>query len=132
MQPQPRVSKMRCVKSANPVLALRLATAAMVVVCIAATMARAQQPPSTVPPQLPSDASPTPAPPASRYSSDEIIDAGHHFFGGISKGIALIVEKAANQWGQPNGYVLGEEAGAPLSAACDTATAGSTPKMPAT
>ncbi len=43
--------------------------------------------------------------------SDEIIDAGHHFFGGISKGIALIVEKAANQWGQPNGYILGEEAG---------------------
>ena len=39
------------------------------------------------------------------------IDAGHHFFGGISKGIAFIVEKAATQWGQPNGYILGEEAG---------------------
>jgi Envelope integrity protein A len=46
-----------------------------------------------------------------RYSTDEIIDTGHHFFGGISKGIALVVEKAANQWGQPNGYILGEEAG---------------------
>jgi len=103
---------MRCVKSSNPVLAFGLATAALVVVCVAATMARAQQQPSsTVPPQLPSDASPAPAPPASRYSSDEIIDAGHHFFGGISKGVALIVEKAANQWGQPNGYILGEEAG---------------------
>jgi hypothetical protein len=74
-------------------------------------MARAQQPSPAVPPQLPSDASPASAPPASRYSSDEIIDAGHHFFGGISKGIALVVEKAANQWGQPNGYILGEEAG---------------------
>src|SRR5262245_3211588 len=103
---------MRCVKSSNPVLALRLATAALVVVCVAATMARAQQQPSsTIPPQLPSDASPGPAPPASRYSSGEIIDAGHHFFGGISKGVALIVEKAADQWGQPDGYILGEEAG---------------------
>jgi hypothetical protein len=98
---------MRCVKSSNPVLVLRFAMAAMVVVCVAATIARAQQPSPTVP----SDASPVPALPASRYSSDEIIDAGHHFFGGISKGIALIVEKAANQWGQPNGYILGEEAG---------------------
>ena len=53
----------------------------------------------------------SPAPPAARYSSDEIIDAGHHFFGGVSKGIASIVEKAADQWGQPNGYILGEEAG---------------------
>ena len=49
--------------------------------------------------------------PPYRYSSSEIIDAGHHFFGGISKGIASIVEKAADQWGQPNGYILGEEAG---------------------
>jgi hypothetical protein len=102
---------MRCVKSSNPVLAFRLATAAMVVVCVAATMARAQQPSPTVPARLPSDASTAPAPLASRYSSDEIIDAGHHFFGGISKGIALIVEQAANQWGQPSGYILGEEAG---------------------
>jgi hypothetical protein len=102
---------MRCVKSSTPVVALRLATAAIVVVCVAVTMARAQQPSPAVPPQLPSDASTVPAPPASRYSSDEIIDAGHHFFGGISKGIASVVEKAANQWGQPNGYILGEEAG---------------------
>ena len=102
---------MRCVKFSNPVLALRLATAAIIVVCVAATMAQAQQPPPPVPPQLPSDTSPAPAPPASRYSTDEIIDTGHHFFGGISKGIASVVEKAANQWGQPNGYILGEEAG---------------------
>jgi hypothetical protein len=52
-----------------------------------------------------------PPPPAARYSSDEIIDAGHHFFSGVSKGIASVVEKAADQWGQPNGYILGEEAG---------------------
>ena len=51
------------------------------------------------------------AAPPHQYASGEIVDAGHHFFGGISKGVASIVEKAANQWGQPNGYILGEEAG---------------------
>ena len=39
-----------------------------------------------------------------------MIDAGHHFFGGISRGLASIIEKAVSQWGLPNGYILGEEA----------------------
>jgi len=101
------------VKTSMPDLVLRLAAAAIVLVGFAATPAGAQQPSPAVPPQLPADASPalTQPPPAARYSSDEIIDAGHHFFGGVSKGIASIVEKAADQWGQPNGYILGEEAG---------------------
>ena len=100
-------------KVATPVLAFNLAMAAVVVVCFAATMAQAQQTSRAGPPLLPSDAPPasSPPPPAAAYSSDEIIDAGHHFFGGISKGIASIVEKAADHWGQPNGYILGEEAG---------------------
>ena len=52
-----------------------------------------------------------PQPPrANQYSSNEVVDAGHHFFGGISRGLASIVEKAVSQWGLPNGYVLGEEA----------------------
>src|SRR5262245_58363817 len=102
---------MRHMKASTLVLAFNLAMAAMVVICFAATMAQAQQTSRAGPPLLPSDASPGPAPPVSRYSSDEIIDAGHHFFGGISKGIALIVEKAVDQWGQPSGYILGEEAG---------------------
>jgi hypothetical protein len=46
-----------------------------------------------------------------RYASSEIVDAGHHFFGDVSKGLASIVERAVGQWGQPNGYILGEEAG---------------------
>ncbi len=50
-------------------------------------------------------------PAANEYSSNEIIDAGHRFFGGVSRGLAQIVEKAASNWGLPNGYVLGEEAG---------------------
>jgi hypothetical protein len=92
---------MRCVKTSTPDLAFRLAVAAILLAGFAAAPAGAQ------------NASPalTQPPPANRYSSDEIIDAGHHFFGGASKGIASIVEKAADQWGQPNGYILSEEAG---------------------
>jgi hypothetical protein len=54
---------------------------------------------------------PANAPQSQQYSSNEIIDAGHRFFGGISRGLAQIVEKAGSQWGLPNGYVLGQEAG---------------------
>ena len=50
-------------------------------------------------------------PPANQYSPNELVDAGHHFFGGVSRGLATIVEKAVSEWGQPNGYILGEEAG---------------------
>jgi len=46
----------------------------------------------------------------SQYSSNEILDAGHRFFGGVSRGLAQVVEKAFSQWGLPNGYILGEEA----------------------
>jgi hypothetical protein len=46
-----------------------------------------------------------------RYSSNEILDAGHRFFGGISRGLASVVERAFATWGQPNGYVLGQEGG---------------------
>jgi hypothetical protein len=46
-----------------------------------------------------------------RYSSNELINAGHTFFGTISQGLAGVIEKAVSNWGQPNGYILGEEAG---------------------
>jgi hypothetical protein len=45
------------------------------------------------------------------YSKNEIIDAGHHFFGGISQGLADVVEYAFQRQGRPNGYILGEDAG---------------------
>jgi hypothetical protein len=66
------------------------------------------------PPQAPQTQSPqyqTPQPQGPQYSSNEIIDAGHRFFGTISRGLAQIVEKAGSQFGLPNGYVLGQEAG---------------------
>jgi hypothetical protein len=108
---------MRCVKTSTQGqdLALRLAAIAMLLAGLATAPAGAQQAAdasSAVPPQLPADTSPVlPQPPrANQYSSNEVVDAGHHFFGGISRGLASIVEKAVSQWGLPNGYILGEEA----------------------
>src|ERR1700733_10395817 len=54
-------------------------------------------------------AQPQSAPPG--YLPGELIDTGHKFFGTVSRGLANVIEKAVGQWGQPNGYVLGEEAG---------------------
>ena len=68
-------------------------------------------------------------PPTNQFSSDEIVDAGHHFFNGVSRGLASIVEKAASQWGQPNGYILGEEAGGAFIGGCATEMAPCTQRM---
>lgn len=48
-------------------------------------------------------------PPGGSYSQQEILDAGHRFFGEVSGGLASVIEKAVGQYGQPNGYILGEE-----------------------
>jgi hypothetical protein len=56
-------------------------------------------------------AQPAPQPAGSTYSSNEVVDAGHRFFGTVSRGLAQIVEKAGSQFGLPNGYVLGQEGG---------------------
>ena len=55
-------------------------------------------------------ATPQPAEP-NRFSPGELVDTGHKFFGGVSRGLAQIIERAVSQWGLPNGYVLGQEAG---------------------
>jgi hypothetical protein len=59
----------------------------------------------------PSAAQSTPEPANSNYAPGEILDAGNHFFGGVSRGLAQIIERAVSQWGLPNGYILGQEAG---------------------
>jgi hypothetical protein len=43
------------------------------------------------------------------YNTDELANAGHRFFGNVSRGLASVIEKAVSQWGLPNGYILGEE-----------------------
>ena len=45
------------------------------------------------------------------YSPEEILSAGHGFFGRVSTGLARVVEHAFSTSGRPNGYILGEEAG---------------------
>ena len=44
------------------------------------------------------------------YQSNELVDNGHRFFGSVSRGLALTIEEAVRRWGEPNGYVLGQEA----------------------
>lgn len=95
---------------------VRLAAATLLFAGAIAASAIAQPapPPGAVPPGPPPAATPYPQPVPDRgdqFSADELIDAGHRFFGGLSRSLALIVQKAGSQWGQPNGYILGEEAG---------------------
>jgi hypothetical protein len=59
----------------------------------------------------PASAQPQQPPPDGTYGPGELVNAGHQFFGTVSRGLAQIVEKAISNWGQPNGYVLGQEAG---------------------
>jgi hypothetical protein len=48
------------------------------------------------------------------YNDNELIDNGHRFFGSLSRGLAEAVQSATKRWGQPNAYVLGQEAGGAL------------------
>jgi hypothetical protein len=71
-------------------------------------------PPAYPPPAYPPPnyaPAPPPPPPQQNYQSDELIAEGHRFFGTVSRGLAQVIETAVGRWGQPNGYVLGEEAG---------------------
>lgn len=86
---------------------IRLLAAAVCLACVCSQPALAQQP-QPVPPPAPQQ-QPQPAQP--QYSTNEILDNGHRFFGTVSRGLAQVVEKAFSEFGQPNGYILGEEAG---------------------
>jgi hypothetical protein len=54
-----------------------------------------------------------PAPAAAQdrdtFSTEEIVGKGHKFFGTTSRELATLVEHAGSRWGQPNGYILGQE-----------------------
>jgi hypothetical protein len=93
------------------IISLRVAAIASVMAAVACTPVMAQTT-GTIPPQSPPpEVTPSSPPPtANQFSSNELINAGNHFFGSVSHGLATIVEKAVSQWGLPNGYVLGQEA----------------------
>ncbi|MCA1970096.1 unnamed protein product [Ciceribacter sp. T2.26MG-112.2] len=52
---------------------------------------------------------PTPARAQGEYTAQEIVDAGHGFFGSTSGALASVIEKAFQNYGLPNGYILGQE-----------------------
>ncbi len=91
--------------------------AALVAIAVTATPAAAQaqtgtgnypSPPVTATPNYDTGAPQQ----GDSFSSDEIVQAGHEFFGNASQNMALAIEQAFQRYGQPNGYVLGEEASA--------------------
>ncbi len=45
-----------------------------------------------------------------KFETRELVESGHQFFGTISRGLAQAVEAAGRRWGQPNAYILGQEA----------------------
>jgi hypothetical protein len=75
---------------------LRLAALTLCLVAFGADLAFAQNPP----PRQQS---------GNTFSPDELVREGHEFFGSVSRGLAQVVEKAVSNWGQPNGYILGQE-----------------------
>jgi hypothetical protein len=93
------------------IASLRDAAIASVVAVVASTSVMAQTTGTLPPSQPPYEIAPASPPPATgQFSPNELIDAGNRFFGSVSHGLAMIVEKAVSQWGLPNGYILGEEA----------------------
>lgn len=83
--------------------------AGIVFLAVAPASAQTTPPQEPPPPAAVSPQPPPPPPHSDHFSADELVDAGHHFFGGVSRGLAMVMQKAFSQWGEPNGYVLGEE-----------------------
>ena len=50
----------------------------------------------------------------STFKTDDLVKSGHAFFGSVSQGLASVIEAAVQRWGQPNGYILGQEASGAL------------------
>jgi hypothetical protein len=44
------------------------------------------------------------------FSTAEVVAAGHRFFGVMSGELAALVERLVDHYGQPNGYIIGQEA----------------------
>jgi hypothetical protein len=79
---------------------LRLAALTLCLFAFGADLAAAQDQPTPARQQRPST-----------FSPGELVREGHRFFGTVSRGLAQVVEAAVNRWGQPNGYILGQEGG---------------------
>src|SRR5450755_4174495 len=82
--------------------ASRLAAVTLAAMMCWTVPASAQQAP-------PSEYQPPRAPDPNHYAPEELVGAGHRFFGNVSRGLASVIERAVSQWGLPNGYILGDE-----------------------
>ena len=87
------------------------ATAVAALLCWTAPASAQQGPPPQYPQQAPGSQYQPPQrePGPATFGPDELVSAGHKFFGNVSRGLASVIERAVSQWGLPNGYVLGEE-----------------------
>jgi len=96
-----------------PLAAMTLA--ALMCWLVPASAQQAAPPPVSAQPAQQQAAPPAELPPPQRqpdpnhYAPDELVGAGHKFFGNVSRGLASVIERAVSQWGLPNGYILGEE-----------------------
>jgi hypothetical protein len=65
------------------------------------------------PQAAPRAARPAPLPPAqpSTYAEDDVLGAAEDVFGKGAEGLGEIVRKSFARYGQPNGYIVGREAG---------------------
>jgi hypothetical protein len=51
-----------------------------------------------------------------QYTVEEIVSTGNRFFGGVTEGLAGLVQEAVSRYGLPNGYILGQEGSGALVA----------------
>jgi hypothetical protein len=93
---------------------LRLAALTLCLAALSGNFAIAQAVAQTTQIQSQVQNQPPPPPAPHRrdtFRPDEIVREGHHFFGTVSRGLAQVVEAAFRRFGEPNGYVLGQEGG---------------------
>lgn len=66
---------------------------------------------ATAGPAAAQDWRPSPAAygPSETFSQEELVEAGHTFFGQTSSGLATMIETLLSRFGEPTGYILGEE-----------------------
>jgi hypothetical protein len=109
---------MTCLSRVSAIVALLVGLALLVAPLPAAAQssdAYPAPPPGSTYPSPPADgtyAAPAPAPSdqsEGTYTSQELIQTGHSFFGQVTEGLASVVEHAVASYGLPNGYILGQE-----------------------
>ena len=76
-----------------------------------APAAPAGEPAAPAVPSVPASAGTAPAQPGQTYRKDDLIGAAEGVFGKGAKGLAELIEDLLKKQGEPNGYIVGREAG---------------------